>query len=166
MCLILPPAPSVLQEGSSDACVYTGESVCREALRSNGHLGSHEHRSPEAAGKGIGVHFLASLSRRRCGLEVRNMGNSRLRDLGDNVLCHSLFELASPRRVLGALGRQAGSTPSEAADLVNTCRLLVPIRMSRSGLLPVSRRLCATTARRGERHVRDGQLETALLFDR
>ena|ERR1700723_4023710 len=40
-----------------------------------------------------------------------------------NVLYHSLFELASPRRVLGALGRQAGSTPSEAADLVNTCRL-------------------------------------------
>jgi hypothetical protein len=34
MCLILSPAPSVLQEGSSDAsdaCVYTRESVCREA---------------------------------------------------------------------------------------------------------------------------------------
>jgi hypothetical protein len=41
-----------------------------------------------------------------------------------NVLYHSLFELASPRRVLGALGRQAGSSPSEAAALVNTCRLI------------------------------------------
>jgi hypothetical protein len=29
--VILPPAPSVLQGGSSDACVYTRESVCREA---------------------------------------------------------------------------------------------------------------------------------------
>jgi len=29
ICLILPPAPSVVQAGSSDACVYTRESVCR-----------------------------------------------------------------------------------------------------------------------------------------
>jgi hypothetical protein len=31
MCLILPLAPSVLQERSSDACLYTRESVCGEA---------------------------------------------------------------------------------------------------------------------------------------
>ena len=48
----------------------------------NGHLGSHEPRSPEAAGKAIinSVHSLASLSRRPCGREIRhetrNMGNS------------------------------------------------------------------------------------------
>jgi len=29
ICVILPPAPSVLQEGSSDACVYTRGSVRR-----------------------------------------------------------------------------------------------------------------------------------------
>jgi hypothetical protein len=40
-----------------------------------------------------------------------------------NVLYHALFELASPRRVLGALGRWAGFSPSEAAALINTCRL-------------------------------------------
>jgi hypothetical protein len=66
-------------------------------LSRNGHLGNHEPRSPKPRRKAISVHSLASLSRRRCGLEVRNSGNSRLCDLGDNVLYHSLANI--PRAV-------------------------------------------------------------------
>ena len=47
ICVILPPAPSVLQEGSSDACVYTRGSVrrTRERLPSNGCIESELLRS-------------------------------------------------------------------------------------------------------------------------
>jgi hypothetical protein len=67
-----------------------------------GHLESHEPRSPEATGKAISVHSPASLSRKRCGLEVRNMGNSQLRDLGDNVL-YPLSGLARLQSLSGPL---------------------------------------------------------------
>jgi hypothetical protein len=36
MCLILPPAPSVLQEGSSDACAIHAKASAAKRLRSNG----------------------------------------------------------------------------------------------------------------------------------
>jgi len=48
-----------------------------------------------------------------------------LRDLGDNVLYHSLFESASPQWVLSAFFGPIGGHPREAVGLVNTSRLPV-----------------------------------------
>jgi hypothetical protein len=44
ICVILPPAPSVLQEVSSDACVYTRVASAAERLRSDGQAGSYRPR--------------------------------------------------------------------------------------------------------------------------
>jgi hypothetical protein len=41
ICVILPPAPSILQEASSDACVYTRAASAAERLRSDGQLGTN-----------------------------------------------------------------------------------------------------------------------------
>ena len=71
--------------GKVDACVYTRESVCREAATSNGHLGSREPRPPQSRGEKLlaGTSLLVSLQT----MQVRSqaLANSRLADLGDNV---------------------------------------------------------------------------------
>lgn len=42
ICVILPPAPSILQEASSDACVYTRVASAAERLRCDGQSGSYQ----------------------------------------------------------------------------------------------------------------------------
>ncbi len=70
---------------------------------------------------GLSVHPLASLSRRRCDLcdlEVRNSGNSRLRDLGENVLYCSLTGMATPECCMLAIEirRLQGLPPTDEVE--------------------------------------------------
>jgi hypothetical protein len=69
-------------------------------------------------------------------LRVRNSENSRLRDVGDNVLYHSLLGWASPQHVLG-VSEMLLYCASEATTFVNTCRLPRTNPRRGSWILPV-----------------------------
>ncbi len=71
ICVILPPAPSVLQEGSSDGCVYTRGSVRRASgfvLTGNPEVrprNNFQRRGPEVLLKGMSSEKHLSLPERQ-----------------------------------------------------------------------------------------------------